>query len=198
MTSCAVAGCEKAILARGLCGTHYQRKAIHGDPSIVVARTARRALDLPAFRSEFEALCEKVTESGCWIWMGDLDGGWHGGYGRYRMAPLRERRTHRLAWVLFNGPIPPGRWVLHRCDVPSCVNPAHLFLGDLRTNVDDMVAKGRQRAPQGEEHHKAKLTLPDVRNILASTESGAALARRLGVTPENVYAIRNRKTWRKP
>jgi hypothetical protein len=147
-------------------------------------------------RARFEAFCEKITESGCWIWMGSLDGGWLGGYGRIRMAPMKERRAHRLAWELYRGPVPPGKWVLHRCDVPCCVNPGHLFLGNAKVNVVDRQIKGRHRAQQGDEHHKAKITALDVSAILASTESGAALARQLGVTPENIYSIRKRKTWR--
>src|SRR6185436_8652420 len=50
-----------------------------------------------------------------------------------------------IAWTEANGPIPNGMQVLHRCDNPPCVNPAHLFLGTQTDNMRDMTAKGRRR-----------------------------------------------------
>jgi hypothetical protein len=34
---------------------------------------------------------------------------------------------------------------LHLCDVPSCVNPEHLYWGTAQDNVNDMMARGRSR-----------------------------------------------------
>jgi hypothetical protein len=81
-----------------------------------------------------------MTEgSGCWEWLGAITGG----YGSFD-----HRRAHRVSWEMHNGPIPVGEGahgtcVLHRCDNPTCVNPAHLFLGTNRDNALDRERKGR-------------------------------------------------------
>lgn len=63
----------------------------------------------------------------------------------YGQTSLHNRRimAHRLAWIIANGPIPDGLCVCHRCDNPPCCNVEHLFLGTVKDNTQDMVAKGR-------------------------------------------------------
>lgn len=70
------------------------------------------------------------------------------GYGRIQVRPNGTMLVHRLAWVLANGPIPPGFCVLHKCDNPPCVRLEHLFLGTLLDNNADMMAKGRHAKGQ--------------------------------------------------
>lgn len=82
-----------------------------------------------------------IDKNGCWLWQRSLSA-WGYGQQRYHNYPTY---AHRLAWKLFHGPIPPGLWVLHRCDIPRCINIAHLFLGTARSNVRDMCRKGRAR-----------------------------------------------------
>ena len=52
-------------------------------------------------------------------------------------------RAHKLAYALVKGAIPKGLLVCHRCDVPGCINPDHLFLGTPSQNIQDSVNKGR-------------------------------------------------------
>ena len=64
------------------------------------------------------------------------------GYGVIRWRG-QNYKTHRVAWILANGPIPQGLECMHRCENPPCCNPEHLELGTRQDNVDDMIAKGR-------------------------------------------------------
>lgn len=141
-----------------------------------------------------ESLSIPEPNSGCWLWLGGVD---HYGYGAIRLIGSRRPvKAHRLSYIVFNGAIPPGKLVCHKCDVPGCVNPAHLFLGTHAENTRDMVNKRRARGARGAAHRSAKLTERDVRDILAATDVAAAvLADRYGVTRENIYGIRKRKTW---
>lgn len=77
--------------------------------------------------------------SGCQLWVGAVS---RHGYGclTWRMKRLA---AHRAAYECAFGPIPVGMVVCHKCDVPACINPAHLKLGTQRQNIHDMIAKGR-------------------------------------------------------
>jgi len=68
------------------------------------------------------------------------------GYGR---ASLNNKLqyVHRLAYVDAFGEIPQGLHVLHKCDNPPCINPAHLFLGTNKDNIVDRMQKGRRGGP---------------------------------------------------
>lgn len=77
--------------------------------------------------------------NGCWIWLAAKTCG----YGVINIGNGITRKASRVTWELLIGPIPKGMHVLHRCDNPPCVNPAHLFLGTHLDNVADMNAKGR-------------------------------------------------------
>ena len=58
-------------------------------------------------------------------------------------------RAHKVMWEFVKGPVPPSLCVLHKCDVPACVNINHLWLGTHLDNMRDMVAKKRQRTSSG-------------------------------------------------
>jgi hypothetical protein len=90
----------------------------------------------------YERLIRRIRVEGeCWIYTGCLD---HKGYGTISTEVHgRPRKAHRVCYEHHFGPIPEGHGVLHRCDTPACVNPAHLFAGTQTDNMRDMVAKGR-------------------------------------------------------
>lgn len=85
----------------------------------------------------------------CWEWVGAKG---RGGYGLFRGDG--ECLAHRFSYRLENGPIPEGLDVMHRCDNPACVRPAHLQLGTDLDNRRDSEAKGRPRnLPKGNQHY---------------------------------------------
>lgn len=102
-----------------------------------------------------ERFWEKVEQGpGCWEWMAGRDSAT--GYGRIRIgrAGSKHQLAHRVSWELANGPIPDGLWVLHHCDNPPCVNPAHLYLGTTIDNNRDRDARGR--TARGERWYDAR------------------------------------------
>jgi hypothetical protein len=154
----------------------------------------------------------KVDKSGgpdaCWIW---IAGKSSDGYGSFDQAG-----SHRTAWEIERGPIPRGLSVLHNCptgDNPSCVNPAHLWLGTQAQNIADMTAKGRRRtatgdasAPRkypgmraGERNGAAKIdaaTVTKIRTANASGESYSRIVKRFGVSKSHVSRIVRGHSWR--
>lgn len=99
------------------------------------------------FEERFWAKVNKTE--GCWLWTGTTT---PFGYGQiwYTLPNGRQTmaRAHKLSYQMLVGPVPKGLGVLHRCDVPTCVNPAHLFLGTAKENMEDCSRKGRK--PKGE------------------------------------------------
>lgn len=131
---------------------------------------------------DLEAKVWKDPLGGCWTWMGRLDAGGYGEYGRHDVA-------HRFAWACVHGAIPEGMQVLHRCDVRSCCNPAHLFLGTHQDNMEDMLRKGRNSQPplhEGDDHWLARVSDEDVIAIRRRYAQGGTsyreLAEEYGVT----------------
>lgn len=86
----------------------------------------------------FEASIYRCPMSGCWLWTGSINSK---GYGRLKVGGRTTLSAHRLAWELRVGEPPHDLFVCHRCDVPCCVNPNHLFLGTGDENIRDMWLK---------------------------------------------------------
>ncbi len=141
-------------------------------------------------------------ENGCIYWVGCIN---EDGYGLVRISGVTVS-AHRAAWVMAFGDIPEGMCVCHKCDVPKCVNPDHLFLGTHAVNMRDKVKKGRmvithafltaaKRNKKGENNPRAKLSNGDVEEIRGSLLPVDELASRFSVTSQNINAILSRKTW---
>jgi len=142
-------------------------------------------------------LPEHCPERGrCWEYQGPLEG--------KRYAP------HRLAWEVFVGTEIGKHYLLHHCDNRRCVkadpDPAvsHIYLGDAKRNMEDMVARGRAKggSPPGERAGKHKLTGGQVREIRAAWPEAQkaislrAFAEKYGIRHPAMLKILSGKAWR--
>jgi hypothetical protein len=134
-----------------------------------------------------------VTECGCWIWMKACISN---GYGNI-VINKKSWLAHRASWTAHHGPIPDGASVLHRCDIRPCINPDHLFLGDHKSNSDDMFAKGRESKRDGINNGRAKLTPEEVTFIRSTPTYTRGLAERFQVTRSAICRARRGSSWSK-
>jgi hypothetical protein len=128
----------------------------------------------------------------CWIWIGSRNKRNYGQMSTRRgCSPVH---ASRVSWGLHYGEIPRGMFVLHRCDNPPCVNPEHLFVGNQKENVADMLRK--RRGLVGQKNGQAKLNVDEVLAIREmSGKSQQQIAQQFGINQQQVSKIRLRKRW---
>jgi hypothetical protein len=129
--------------------------------------------------------------SGCWLWGGSVD---TRGYGTI-WYDKKHHKAYRASWILHRGPIPRGMSVCHRCDVPACVNPDHLFLGTQAENTADMYRKGRNVTLRGSQHGAALLTEEKVLMIYSDARIAREIAADYGVSKSTIAAIKCGQNW---
>lgn len=136
-------------------------------------------------KERFFAFVSPDPNSGCWLWTGSK----RHGYGAFKYMTTVEQ-AHRASYMLFVGLIPDGMLVCHKCDVPACVNPDHLFIGTNYDNIHDASTKGRLSS--GEGHYNAKLSKAQITEIRATRHGGQtleAIATKFGVRSSHISAI---------
>lgn len=150
-------------------------------------------------RFEEKVLIDYCNPTGCWLWAASK---FRDGYGR--MTVLDERcprgqrsaKAHRLSFEFYKGHIPKRMQVLHHCDNPACVNPAHLFLGTNQDNMTDKIVKGRHRYnPKASRFSKDDVIRMD--GLRKSGMSYQDIARQFGAYDgSTISKIVRRKTWK--
>lgn len=154
-------------------------------------RLAIRADEREAVLQRFMSKVEK--SDGHWLWTGAKSGE---GYGQFGLRGV-PKQAHRVAYALFNGPIPAGLLVRHLCNVPLCMNPEHFALGTDEDNHRDKVEAGRQA--KGETNGRTKLWQLEAEHIKRRAldgESPTSLAREFGLDSKAVRLIRDGVNWK--
>lgn len=129
----------------------------------------------------------------CWVWIGSR----HRGYG-YLHVDDRHIRAHRMSmFIHFPSCFPTPLCVLHACDHPPCVNPAHLRLGTNSENIVEMHKKGR--APHGGQRSFAKLNeakVVEIRKLSADGMRICQLCKMFDVSDHTIRRVVSGTQWR--
>lgn len=126
------------------------------------------------------------------LWIGAINSS---GYGSFWYLGKVESASI-VSYKLFVGDIPPGKHVLHRCDIRHCCEPRCLFLGTNAENVADKMLKGRQASMIGTKNPRARLTEDQVREIRVAPEKHWIVAALYGISWHTVQRIRTGHLWR--
>lgn len=118
----------------------------------------------------------EIDNKGCWIFTGCKD---RFGYGKVGINGSFDR-AHRISYRKKHGFIPEDACVLHKCDVPACCNPDHLFLGTRAENNRDKARKCRDNR---------KLSKSDVLSIKKSEGTHQSIADSFGVSRSMITLI---------
>lgn len=190
--TCSVCGCDRPHYGKDMCSMHYARWR----------RTGSTEAELTPKGEPKRFLCEVVLnhkdKKKCLTWPYSKSSG----YATIRHAGKRAYKVTRLICRKIYGKAPtPEHYACHTCGKghEGCVNPHHLYWGTPKQNVADRWKHGTAQEVFGERHGRAMLTELNVRKIRTLAKRGwsdTRIARRYGVTSQNIRHIRLHKTWK--
>ena len=138
----------------------------------------------PVFESNFD------KSDGCWLWKGSKKGPKRLEYGAFNFRD-ESSVAHRFSWFIYRGDIPQDLLVLHKCDVPLCVNPDHLWLGTHLDNERDKISKGRGKCEK-----LSVEKVKELKSLMKADFGDMNLARKYGVSYQTIWHIRIGRTWK--
>lgn len=181
---CSMPNCGRAYYAKGFCRLHWERNYNGGSPE---SRLSLRNEDVETRLRHYTR-----REGDCLVWVGRRN---KDGYGQITVEG-KSMLAHRMAYMIWSGPIAAGQVVRHRCDNPPCIDPAHLELGAPIDNSRDMVQRGR--STYGSRNASARLNETAVAAIRSALDAGQpqrAIAREFGCGQSTVSRIARGASW---
>lgn len=180
---CRVAGCDRDVLGRMLCGPHYHKNRLYGDPlrgGVIVGEPKKFLLKLIASNPD-----------GCVTWPFATSRGY-----AYMQWRGRYQSVSRLVLALTKGEPPdPSMEAAHKCGKgrQGCVSPHCLYWATKQQNIDDRIL--HRSGFDGDRFKSAKLTSAIVKAVRSSNGKGKDTAQQFGISCAQVSRIRARKTW---
>lgn len=189
MKPCSINGCEKAVLARGWCSTHYSRWNKHGDPLTSMSTPHGAPL-------AFIEYAKAHTGEECLQWPFARNSN---GYGHLYLEDGTGISAAKYMCMVVHGDPPSlAHETAHSCGKGhlACINPNHLRWATHVENLRDKVVHGTHL--QGEKHGASKLTSREVVEIVRLSSEGKtqrAVAAQFGVSKGTVQSIQEGRSW---
>lgn len=146
-----------------------------------IPRTIQKQRRISQF---WQSAAVTADASKCWLWIGCTH---PNGYGLTTLFG-KQIYAHRAAFQIANGEA-AKQWVLHTCDVPGCINPAHLYDGTPQDNVRDRDARSRGAFAKGTWRRLTNAQVAEIRQLLADGVSQSRIAKRMNTTPTTINNI---------
>ena len=143
---------------------------------------------LKARESKFWKKVDRRGSDECWNWSGDKVRG----YGRFLLVTGFKVTASRASYILANGAVPDGLYVCHKCDNPSCCNPAHLYAGTSEQNAIDREVRNRSKPRSGH-----KINEETAMKIFEAVGTQEAIAAKFGVSRSYVSMVKSGKRWKR-
>lgn len=174
------------------CGTAFQAKSVKGQYQRRYCTHSCAMNRFTSTEARFWANVDKRGPDDCWLWTRC-----HNGVGYGMIAPNGKKQVyaHRFSYELHVGPIPKDAYLLHSCDNPPCVNPAHLRIGNDRENMRDVLRRGRRGPGIKLNPERVK----EIRQMVAGKNDWPmmeALATKFRCKPESIWLVVTGRTWR--
>ena len=140
------------------------------------------------------------TDDECWPWIAAKD---EDGYGRFQLFDVWAG-AHRIAYFLRHKELPLHNTrgdkllVCHHCDNRPCCNPAHLFLGTAKDNMQDSIRKNRRADMRGSNNPSSCLSEAQVikiRELAAKKTPYKTITNLYGIQKATISQIVTRKLW---
>ena len=188
MKPCSVHGCEKPLLAKGLCTNHYALMRRNGTV-IPKVKQARKGEGIAFLKS----LPLDSNECISWPYGKGMNG-----YGVVTFEGKSTSASRACAIIHWGKPPSDDMQAAHSCGNghKGCVNPKHLRWATPLENTQEKHQHGT--SPVGSRHPSAIITESDVVEIrrLWGQVHPAELSRKYGIRPTQVRAVATRKSWK--
>lgn len=143
-----------------------------------------------------KAISYKITDRGCYEVINKNPN--RKGIGYFNISRFgRQWILSRLIFYIYNGYL--TETVMHSCDNPMCINPAHLIGGTPKENSQDATKKGRIAFGTRNKGGGNKLDDEKVKQIKTKLAEGLSLmtlAKQFNVSKKMILYIKQGRKWK--